>query len=130
MFAPGGTAATDRSGAVRVVPGWYERPLAGRCDRPHRWLMEQLPVAEILPGLYRSVLDAVGRLESLGRRRDAAEIRAAATAAYSKAWNGAAERRLQSLRARAERIEESRRRARPTALDSLPIGVDLEQTPV
>ena len=113
-----------------MVPGWYERPVA-RCRLDgHRWLVEQLPIAEILPGLYRSVLDAVARLESLGRRREAAEIRADATAAYSKAWNAAAERRLRSLRARAERTEESHRRARPAALESLPIAVDLEQTTV
>lgn len=92
--------------------------------------MEQLPIAEILPGLYRAVLDAVSRLESLGRRREAAEIRAEATAAYSKAWNPAAERRLRSLRARCERIEESRRRATRSQLESLPRSVDMEHTPV
>lgn len=127
---PAGTPGTDRRGAVRVVPGWYERPVAGRSITGHRSLVEHVPVAEILPGLYRSVLDAVARLESLGRRREAAVIRAEATAAYSKAWNAAAERRLRSLRARAERIEESRRRARPAALDSRTMGVDLEQTTV
>jgi len=75
--------------------------------------MEQLPVSEVLPGLYRAVLDAVARLEANGRRREAATIRAEATATYSKAWNAAAERRLRSLRERADRIIESRRRARP-----------------
>jgi hypothetical protein len=92
--------------------------------------MEPLPVAEVLPGLYRAVLDAVARLESHGRRREAAAIRAEATMAYSKAWNAAAERRLRSLRARAERIEESRRRAGPRSVESRPRAADLEHTPI
>ena len=75
--------------------------------------MEQLPVSEILPGLYRAVLDAVARLEAHGRRRDAALIRADATETYSRAWTPAAERKLRALRARADRIIESRRRAGP-----------------
>ena len=75
--------------------------------------MESLPVSEVLPGLYRAVLDAVARLEANGRRREAAAIRAEATETYSKAWNAAAERRLRSLRARADRIVDSRRRAEP-----------------
>jgi len=92
--------------------------------------MEPLPIAEVLPGLYRAVLDAVARLESLGLRREAAKIRAGATHAYSTAWNAAAERRLRSLRAKAERIEESRRRAGPAALESLPRSIDMEHTAV
>jgi hypothetical protein len=71
--------------------------------------MEQLPVSERLPRLYRAVLDAVAELESIGRRRDAATIRAEATAAYSRAWNLAAERRLSVLRDRAARIVTSHR---------------------
>jgi hypothetical protein len=71
--------------------------------------MEQLPVSERLPRLYRAVLDAVAELEACGRRNDAAAVRAEATAAYSKAWNLAAERRLTSLRARAGRIVDSHR---------------------
>ena len=76
--------------------------------------MEQLPVSEVLPGLYRAVLDAVARLESHGRRREAAGIRAEATAVYSRAWTASAERKLRSLQARADRIVESRRRAAPS----------------
>ena len=68
--------------------------------------MEQLPVSEVLPGLYRAVLDAVARLEAHGRRREAGAIRAEATATYSKAWNSAAEGRLRTLRTRADRIIE------------------------
>jgi hypothetical protein len=73
--------------------------------------MDQLPVSEILPGLYRAVLDAVARLEAHGRRREAASIREQATATYSRAWNAAAERKLRSLSVRADRIVESRRNA-------------------
>jgi hypothetical protein len=75
--------------------------------------MDALPVSEVLPGLYRAVLDAVARLEAHGRRREAAAIREEATAVYSKAWNAAADRKLRSLAARADRIIESRRRAGP-----------------
>jgi hypothetical protein len=92
--------------------------------------VEQLPVAEILPGLYRAVLDAVAHLESIGRRREAAEIRADATAAYSKAWNAAAERRLRALRAKAERVAESRRRPRPESMERRRRSVDMEHTPI
>ena len=73
-------------------------------------LVEQQPVAEVLPGLYRAVLDAVADLELRGLRRDAAAIRADATRAYSGAWNAAAARRLRVLTARAARIIGSRRR--------------------
>ena len=90
--------------------------------------MEQLPVSEVLPGLYRAVLDAVARLEAHGRRRDAAAIRAEATETYSKAWNAAAERKLRNLRARADRIVESRRRATPAPADRRARKVDLEQS--
>jgi hypothetical protein len=92
--------------------------------------VEPLPVAEVLPGLYRAVLDAVARLEAIGRRREAAEIRADATAAYSRAWNATAERKLRTLRARAERIEESGRRAAPAAPENRPRAVDMGHTPV
>lgn len=91
--------------------------------------MEQLPVSERLPRLYRAVLDAVANLEVHGRRRDAAAIRADATAAYSRAWNVAAERRLLALEARAARIVEAQRpAARARALDPLARSVDLERT--
>ena len=71
--------------------------------------MEQQPAAEILPGLYRAVLDSVGRLEARGLRREAATIRADATEAYSGAWNPAAVRRLTSLRDRAEKVLQGRK---------------------
>lgn len=70
--------------------------------------MDALPVSEILPGLYRAVLDAVAALEARDRRRDAAEIRAEATRVYSRAWNAAAAKRLTHLRLRADRILDAR----------------------
>ena len=66
--------------------------------------LDQLPVSEILPGLYRAVLDAVANLEARHRRADAAVIRAEATRVYSRAWTPDAARRMRSLRARADRI--------------------------
>ena len=92
--------------------------------------MESLPISEVLPGLYRAVLDAVARLEAHGRRREAATIRSEATEAYSRAWNAAAERRLRNLHARADRIVESRRGPRPRTIEpmSRPIDLDLEHT--
>ena len=74
--------------------------------------MQGQPVSEILPGLYRAVLDAVANLESIGRRREAAEIRSEATAVYSKAWTIDAAVRLRHLAARAGRIAEGRKRGR------------------
>lgn len=66
--------------------------------------MDELPVSEILPGLYRAVLDAVASLEARQRRADAATIRAEATRVYSRAWTPDAARRLRNLRARADRL--------------------------
>lgn len=74
--------------------------------------MDAAPVSEILPGLYRAVLDAVANLEAHDRRRDAAEIRADATRVYSRAWNEAAAKRLRSLRLRADRILDARQPVR------------------
>lgn len=74
--------------------------------------MEQQPVAEVLPSLYRAVLDAVADLELRGYRLDAAALRADATRAYSGAWNPATAHRLRVLRARAARIVAKRRPGR------------------
>ena len=78
--------------------------------------MDESPVAETLPGLYREVLDAVAALEQGGLRREANRVRAAATGAYSKAWNHVAARRLRRLRDDARRMAGSDlrpQRARP-----------------
>jgi hypothetical protein len=79
--------------------------------------VEQQPVAEVLPGLYRAVLDAVADLEARGHRHDAATIRMDATRAYSGAWNAATAHRLRVLAVRATRIVGSSRR--PRRRDSL-----------
>ena len=74
--------------------------------------MTELPISEVLPGLYRAVLDAVADLELHHRRREAAEIRAEATRVYSHAWTADAARRLRALRARADRYADPRLRTR------------------
>ena len=93
--------------------------------------MEQLPVSERLPRLYRAVLDAVAELEAHGRRREAAAIRAEATAAYSKAWNLTAERRLVSLQTRAARIVDAHRpRTAAKAVEQRARQVDMERSTI
>ena len=72
--------------------------------------MNELSVAEIVPVLYRDVLDSVAELEARGGRREAARIRAEATSVYSRAWNLEAARRLRALCERASRT------ARPSTL--------------
>ena len=62
-------------------------------------------LAEELPALYRAILDAVARLEAVGERRHAARIRRDATAAYSRAWDDRARRRLTILLREAERAD-------------------------
>jgi hypothetical protein len=63
-----------------------------------------LSPAEELPGLYRMVLDRVARLELIGERHEAGQIRLAATTSYSGAWNDAGRQRLAALVARADRL--------------------------
>ena len=89
--------------------------MPGRDDRVQCASVEQQPVAEVLPVLYRSVLDAVSRLEARGLRREAATIRADATEAYSGPWNPGAARRMTSLRERAEKVINGRKGQRPPA---------------
>lgn len=72
--------------------------------------VDELPVAEVLPGLYRAVLDAVADLETRGRRQEAAVIRAEATRVYSRAWTTDASKRLRNLRSRADRIKAGKSR--------------------
>ena len=61
-------------------------------------------VAEDLPELYRAILDRVDHLERIGERSQASQIRAAATGAYSVAWDEGARGRLIGLLARADRV--------------------------
>jgi hypothetical protein len=65
--------------------------------------METNSPAEELPALYRAILDRVADLERTGERPEAARIRTAATAAYSRAWDDKARRRLRDLLRRADR---------------------------
>jgi hypothetical protein len=93
-------------------------------------LVEQQPVAEVLPGLYRAVLDAVADLELRGYRLDAARLRADATRAYSGAWNPAAAHRMRVLTARAARIVASRRPRRRELLLAALSRRNAERTPL
>ena len=90
--------------------------------------MDLLPVSEILPGLYRAVLDAVAELEARGRRREAGEIRAEATRVYSRAWTSDAAQRLRTLRSRADRVLQGRRGRYHTVIDTIGQPTDLERT--
>lgn len=65
--------------------------------------MESHAPAEELPALYRAILDRVADLEASGERAEAGRIRREATAAYSRAWDDRARRRLTSLLRAAER---------------------------
>lgn len=76
--------------------------------------MDEQSPAELMPGLYRDVLDAVAMLEAAGHRPEADRVRAAATHAYAHAWNQTATRRLRRLCDDARRLSGTRHRARPT----------------
>jgi hypothetical protein len=71
-------------------------------------------VAETLPRVYRRVLDAVARLDSLGARRDATRIRSAAIEVYSRAWDARCQRRLEEILIRAEAMAAEQPRRAPT----------------
>ena len=70
-------------------------------------------IAEMLPRLYRDVLDALARLEQLGAMSDAARLRTEAIAAYSRAWDAGCYERLRALLVRidvaARALERTRR---------------------
>jgi hypothetical protein len=90
--------------------------------------VDETPVAEILPGLYRSILDAVANLEARSRRSEAAAIRTEATRVYSRAWTSDAANRLRALRLRADRIVDARARSRyEIVVETLGRAADLER---
>lgn len=85
--------------------------------------MDELVTAELLPTLYRSILDGVARLERAGQRPTAGRIRSEATEAYSKAWDDRSRRRLELLLTRVEQSLESRPRVHGTSvLSQRPTG--------
>jgi hypothetical protein len=70
-------------------------------------------IAEMLPRLYRDVLDGLARLDQLGAMSDAARLRSEAIAQYSRAWDAACFTRLHALLGRIDvagrDLERSRR---------------------
>ena len=91
---------------------WDERAIPVDAVRPDAAGVEGMSVAHELPEIYRAVLDRVASLELIGHRREADLIRREAVAAYSRAWDDAAKRRLERLRARAERVVDGNERPR------------------
>jgi hypothetical protein len=59
--------------------------------------MDDRNPAEVLPELYRGVLDAVAKLERAGERTAAYELRRRALKVYSKRWNEAGRRNLEKV---------------------------------
>jgi hypothetical protein len=78
--------------------------------RPSWSAMESNSPSEELPALYRAILDRVADLEASGDRVEAALLRSEATAAYSRAWDERARRRLESLLRHAKRPTAEERR--------------------
>jgi hypothetical protein len=73
--------------------------------------MDDQNPAEVLPKLYRDVLEVVGRLERVGERRAAYDIRRKAQRAYSARWDERTRRTLGKL----ERDAHARLAASPCA---------------
>jgi hypothetical protein len=59
--------------------------------------MEPNSAAEVLPDLYRAVLDRVAEIAASGRRPLANDVRAEAIRIYSRAWDERARRQLEAL---------------------------------
>jgi hypothetical protein len=64
-------------------------------------LVDDQSPAELLPSLYREVLDAVTRLERVGERSVAWDIRRKALEVYSTRWDAHGRRKLERLAAEA-----------------------------
>jgi hypothetical protein len=90
-----------RSALLEAQRGYFPAGLR----RPSSSVMEsQLSPAEVLPALYRAILDRVAQLEQLGERREAALVRTEATRIYSASWDEAGRRRLTALIRRVDRV--------------------------
>jgi len=59
--------------------------------------METNSAAEVLPSLYRAVLDRVAEIAASGERSLANDVRSEATRIYSRAWDDRARRELEGL---------------------------------
>ena len=59
--------------------------------------MEPNSAAEVLPELYRAVLDRVAEIAAGGQRSLANDVRAEAIRIYSRAWDERARRQLEAL---------------------------------
>ena len=67
----------------------------------HAATVDDRTPAEALPSLYRAVLDTVARLEHLGERAYAFEIRRSALQTYSTRWDDGGRKALMQLNQRA-----------------------------
>ena len=63
----------------------------------------ELSPSELLPAIYRAVLDRVAELERRGERLEASRFRTEAIHAYSRSWDLRGRRRLEAILRRAER---------------------------
>jgi hypothetical protein len=74
--------------------------------------------AEVLPSLYREVLETVSRLERAGQRNAAWEIRRKALVAYSTHWDSQGKRALERLNRDARQLLASKHVAAAAALST------------
>lgn len=91
-------AGTPQAPGARTIGGWPDTRAAGDPAA----MDPELTIADTLPRLYRRVLDAIGRLEQLGGRREASRARATAIKVYSRSWDAEAYRQLEELAATVE----------------------------
>jgi hypothetical protein len=83
-------------GLMEAASRTYRSFHRGRsCPTMHH--MHDRNPAEVLPELYRSVLDAVAKLERADERAAAYELRRRAVNVYSKRWNEAGRRGLEKV---------------------------------
>lgn len=73
--------------------------------------MEDDIPAEVLPTLYRSVLDTVARLERIGERSFAFDVRQRALRTYSTRWDDRGRRALERIDREAQARLDARHRA-------------------